>query len=175
MHPHSGYNPHTRPGWTKEIKQLHSTERNFRRIWVGEGRPRGMVFDSYRNYKRAKRRFRDALTKQYEDHMRKVYQDLDEAAECDIRLFWKLVKNTKLKLPAHTQKSFRQRAYPFAIPWASQVHLRRTMKIYIPCLRIRHLMKPFMFKLNLNTRTSKPNVLSRMTNYLVAKYQPMTY
>lgn len=86
--PHTGYNPHTRPGWTKEIKQLHSTERNFRRIWVGEGRPRGMVFDSYRNYKRAKRRFRDALTKQYEYHMHKVYQDLDEAAECDIRLFW---------------------------------------------------------------------------------------
>lgn len=30
--PHTGYNPHTRPGWTKEIKQLHSTKRNFRRM-----------------------------------------------------------------------------------------------------------------------------------------------
>ena len=54
-----------------------------------------MIHDSYRNYKRAKRQFRNALNMKYELHMKDVYQDLDSAAECDIRLFWKLVKKQK--------------------------------------------------------------------------------
>lgn len=49
--PHYSYNPHTRPGWTKDVKQLHTKEREMRRIWLAEGRPRGMIFESYRNYK----------------------------------------------------------------------------------------------------------------------------
>ena len=59
--PHTGYNPHTRPGWNKEVKELHTTERKLRRIWISQGRPRGMQFESYRNYKRAKMHFRKAL------------------------------------------------------------------------------------------------------------------
>ena len=93
--PYSGCKRFTRPGWTKNVKHLHSVERAKRRIWIGEGRPRGMSFDSYREYKRAKREFRNALDNEYEQYMYSVYQDIDTAAECDIRLFWRLIKRQK--------------------------------------------------------------------------------
>ena len=44
-----------------------------------------------------KRQFRNALDMEYERHMKEVYQDPDSAAECDIRLFWKLVKKQKTR------------------------------------------------------------------------------
>lgn len=50
--PQSSYNAHTRPGWTKDVQHLNTKEREMRRIWLAEGRPRGMIFESYRNYKR---------------------------------------------------------------------------------------------------------------------------
>uniref|UniRef100_A0A8W8LUB3 WSC domain-containing protein n=1 Tax=Magallana gigas TaxID=29159 RepID=A0A8W8LUB3_MAGGI len=93
--PHSGFNPYTRPGWTRDVKELHTKERQLCQIWISEGRPRGMIHESYRNYKRAKRHFRTVLDMEFENHMKGVYRDLDTAAECDIRLFWKLVKKQK--------------------------------------------------------------------------------
>ena len=48
--PHCGCNPYTRPGWTKEVKDLHTNERRLRRNWISENRPRGMDHESYRNY-----------------------------------------------------------------------------------------------------------------------------
>ena len=49
----------------------------------------------YREYKHAKSNFRqkqDEAIKEYEDQ---VYKDIDEAAEVDIRLFWKLISKQK--------------------------------------------------------------------------------
>ena len=57
-----------------------------------------MSFDSYREYKRAKREFRNALDNEYEQYMYSVYQDIDTAAECDIRLFWRLIKRQKSRM-----------------------------------------------------------------------------
>lgn len=85
--PHSGFNPYTRPGWTRDVKELHTKERQLRQIRISEGRPRGMIHESYRNYKRAKRHFRTVLDMEFENHMKGVYRDLDTAAECDICLF----------------------------------------------------------------------------------------
>jgi hypothetical protein len=44
---HTSYNPFTRPDWTKTVKELHDIERAKRRIWLSEGRPRGMNNSSY--------------------------------------------------------------------------------------------------------------------------------
>ncbi|KAK3105405.1 hypothetical protein FSP39_024486 [Pinctada imbricata] len=93
--PHSGFNSMTKPGWNDDVKDLHKLERRMRGIWLSEGRPRVMHFVSYFNYKRAKRNFRNALNIAYENHMRDVYRDIDEAAKCDVRLFWRLVKGRK--------------------------------------------------------------------------------
>ncbi|CAC5396961.1 unnamed protein product [Mytilus coruscus] len=56
--PKCEFNPHTKPYWNADVKRAHDNERSKRRCWVLEGRPRGMHFDSYRMYKRAKAEFR---------------------------------------------------------------------------------------------------------------------
>ena len=93
--PNSGYNLHKCPYWTKSVKELHIIERAKRRVWIGEGRPRGMLFESYREYKRAKRNFRNALDQTHEQLMQDSLRDIDEAAECDLRLFWKMIHRQK--------------------------------------------------------------------------------
>lgn len=78
--PSSSFNPFTRPGWTFSVR---------------EGRPRGMEFTSYLEYKKAKRNFRRALEEAHERYMCDVYKEIDEAAEVDIRLLWRLTKRRK--------------------------------------------------------------------------------
>ena len=53
--PKSKFNRHTKPYWTNEIKVQHSESRRLRRIWISEGRPRGMNHLSYRNYKKSEK------------------------------------------------------------------------------------------------------------------------
>lgn len=60
-----------------------------------EGRPHGIMFESYRKYKTAKRNSRRALDEAYEQYTCDVHRDIDEAAKIDIRLFWKLRKRRK--------------------------------------------------------------------------------
>lgn len=47
--PHSGYNAHIRPKWTKEVKELHNVERKIQCILFADGIPSGMIFEFYRN------------------------------------------------------------------------------------------------------------------------------
>lgn len=94
---HTSYNPFTRPGWTKAVKEFHDIERAKRRLWMSEGRPRGMNYSSDREYKGAKRLLRNALDREYAAYMSKVCADIDKAAEVDLRLFWKLTKRIKPK------------------------------------------------------------------------------
>jgi hypothetical protein len=95
--PFSSYNPHTRPEWTKSVKHLHTIERSKQRVWISEGRPCGLQFPSNRDYKQAKRDFPNALDKEHDNYMRKVYSDTDKAAEVNARLFWKQTKRRKPK------------------------------------------------------------------------------
>lgn len=88
------------------MKQLHIKEREMRRTWIVEGRPRGMIFESYRNYQRAKRSFRVTLHNEFNIYMRSVYRDVDNTASYNIRLFWKLVKRPK-KRTSHTYPEIR--------------------------------------------------------------------
>ena len=62
-----------------------------------------MHHESYREYKRAKRAFRNALDLAHDRYMQDSFRDIDEAAECDLRLFWKLI---------HRQKPRARRHYP---------------------------------------------------------------
>lgn len=63
------------------VKQLHDLERQKRKIWISEGRPRGMCHESYKNYRRAKRQFRNELQTAHDDFMTKVFNDIDEDYE----------------------------------------------------------------------------------------------
>uniref|UniRef100_A0A8W8JMS3 Uncharacterized protein n=1 Tax=Magallana gigas TaxID=29159 RepID=A0A8W8JMS3_MAGGI len=89
------FKPYLRPEWTPEVKHLHDRERQMRNIWLIEGRPRGMVHDSYKNYKKAKREFRNKLNAEHDRYMTSVFHDIDQASECDVWLFWKLVKRQR--------------------------------------------------------------------------------
>ena len=56
-----------------------------------------MHFKSYKIYKRAKAEFRHCQNVAYEQYMQSCFEDLNETAEVDIRLFWKLVKGFQNK------------------------------------------------------------------------------
>ncbi|WAR02903.1 hypothetical protein MAR_009461 [Mya arenaria] len=81
--PQSKFNRHAKPYWTPEVKKSYSLQREARRVWVLEGEPRGWHNESYAKYKRCKQIFQ-----------------LIEAAECDSRLFWSLIKSRKNKRPS---------------------------------------------------------------------------
>lgn len=70
-------------------------ERQKRRIWISEGRPRGMCHKSYKKYKRDKREFHNELQTAHNDFINMFFKDIDEAAECTVRLFWKLIKRQR--------------------------------------------------------------------------------
>lgn len=93
--PQSKFNKHTKPYWNDHIKQQHYNMRQARYCWLAEGRPRGKNNAPYRAYKEAKRIFRAAQRKASDEYLNKTYRDLDEAADLDIRLFWKLIKNKR--------------------------------------------------------------------------------
>ncbi|KAK3108810.1 hypothetical protein FSP39_016208 [Pinctada imbricata] len=99
--PKSRFNPRKRPDWTREVKALHDVERAKRRVWLSQGRPRGMHNTSYREYKRAKRDFRNALDIAHENYMTEVLRDINESAECDLRLFWRLIRKQKPRSCRH--------------------------------------------------------------------------
>ncbi len=88
--PYHNYNSNLKPYWTVDVRNAHKAAREKRAIWINEGRPRGMDTESYKNYKHAKRCFINTQTDAYNEYQDKVFREIDEAAECDIRYFWKL-------------------------------------------------------------------------------------
>ena len=63
--------------------------------WLLDGKPRGMQFTSYYNYKRAKRHFRFVQEEAANEFLNQAFTDIDQAAGCDIRLFWRLIRKRK--------------------------------------------------------------------------------
>ena len=86
------YNQHAKPYWTAEVKHAH---RNQRIEWVKQGRPRGRDNAYYRSYKEAKSKFRKIQKEAISAVEFKYYSELEESAECDIRLFWQLVNKRR--------------------------------------------------------------------------------
>lgn len=94
--------PHTKefkeflkPYWNHTLKDLHKSMREKRKIWIADNRPRGNNFTSYKNYKAAKRMFRQYHRKCAENHLRSINEEIDKAAELDCKYFWKLVNRKR--------------------------------------------------------------------------------
>ena len=47
------FNIHTKPYWTNSVKECHAEIAYRRRLWITEGRPRGMKFPTFQMYKQA--------------------------------------------------------------------------------------------------------------------------
>ena len=90
--PKSVFNQHVKPYWSKQLKDAHDLARYHRRIWVAYGKPRGVAYLSYVNYKSSKTQFRRFQRNASDTYLNKIYDELDEAAELDYRLFWKLLR-----------------------------------------------------------------------------------
>ena len=91
------FNKYSKPYWTRDVKLAHDISRSCRRDWLAAGKPRGGQHQSYANYKSAKNAFRKIQRLESNKYIDKVFSDLDEAAELDYRLFWRLLRNFKNK------------------------------------------------------------------------------
>ena len=49
--------PYVKPYWTSGVKRAHDNARLKRKLWIENGKPLGMMHDSYKNYKTAKKEF----------------------------------------------------------------------------------------------------------------------
>ena len=66
-------------------------------VWISVGRPRGNGYNSYRQYKEAKRIFRQYHRKCAENYLKNLNDEIDRAAEVKSEYFWKLVNKRKSK------------------------------------------------------------------------------
>ena len=90
------FNKHLKPYWDQSMKDLHKAMREKRKMWISDGRPRGISFSSYRQYKETKRIFRQYHRHCSENYLKSLNEEIDNAAGLDSRYFWKLV-NTRRK------------------------------------------------------------------------------
>ena len=90
------FNKHLKPYWDQSLKDLHKVMREKRKMWISDGRPRGISFSSYRQYKESKRIFRQYHRHCSEKYLKSLNEEIDNAAGLDSRYFWKLV-NTRRK------------------------------------------------------------------------------
>ena len=84
-----------KPYWDDTLKDLHKKMRDNRRIWILDNRPRGVLFESYRSYKQAKRVFRQYHRKCAENYLKSLNEEIDRAAEINCDYFWKLINRRK--------------------------------------------------------------------------------
>ncbi|CAH1791446.1 unnamed protein product, partial [Owenia fusiformis] len=92
--PKSKFRKFLKPFWkTGNLGPLHKAMKQARTIWIRDGSPRGLAFDSFRNYKLQKRAFTRQLKRLKFEYDQKQLKDLQDAAEVDSALFYRLVKN----------------------------------------------------------------------------------
>ena len=90
-------NKHTKPFWNDEVKTAYKSEQLARNEWLNNGQSRNRDDEYYVNYKNRKKIFRRVLRKASQTFVDKSITDIQNAAECDVRLFWKLIKAKKVK------------------------------------------------------------------------------
>lgn len=93
--PCSKYNTFAKPYWTAAVKRAHTESRRLRAQWITEGRHRGHQFRSYHAYKVAKASFRQIQRAKAKKYISAAIDEINQAAETDYRLFWKLLRKRK--------------------------------------------------------------------------------
>ncbi len=75
--------PHQKPYWDAELKQCHDDQKHKRRVWIQEGRPRGMQYASYSTYKAGKRQFAKLLQSKKSQQEQSRFQNAEDMIELD--------------------------------------------------------------------------------------------
>ncbi|MEW8547363.1 MAG: reverse transcriptase family protein, partial [Candidatus Thiodiazotropha sp.] len=86
-----GFKQFLKPYWDQTLKDLHRAMRDKCKVWILNNKPRGYSSISYREYKDAKRIFRQYHRKCAENYLKALNEEIDHAAELDSQYFWKLV------------------------------------------------------------------------------------
>ena len=85
--PKSKFKSFLKPYWNKELTDAHKCMKYKRRVWVSDGKPRGDIFKSYKDYKAAKCAFRKLHRVKVEQYLDGLNAEIDQAAEIDSAYF----------------------------------------------------------------------------------------
>ena len=95
--PRSKFKSHLKPYWNKDLTNAHQMMINKRTLWIENGMPRGLTHLSYRHYKQAKAEFRKLHRKVVAQYLKSLDDQINAAAEVDVKRFWKLIKSRRSK------------------------------------------------------------------------------
>jgi len=87
--------PHKRPYWDNELKVAHGVQKEKRKVWIQEGRPRGMQHASYQSYKSCKKAFAILLRAKHSEHEQRRFEQAETDYDLDSQSLWKFIKAHK--------------------------------------------------------------------------------
>lgn len=92
--PKKNVKPHVKRYWNAELTNLRRNVSKSRRIWIENGKPRGTRFESFANYKNAKREFRKAQRRAiYTDEIKR-FENLENLHDHDRSLFYRQISKS---------------------------------------------------------------------------------
>ncbi|XP_046570717.1 uncharacterized protein LOC124278931 [Haliotis rubra] len=86
-----------RPYWKEQVKDFHDLMLSYRHKWILDGRPRGMTYTSFRDYKKSKDKFRAAMKEAAALYETEHFNNLDKLYDIDQKTFWALLNNRNKK------------------------------------------------------------------------------
>lgn len=84
-----------KPFWKEGLKPFHDKCRQYRKLWISQGRPRDSENSFFKNYKLAKRDFRRELRRKAYEFESKEYERLENIFEIDNSAFQRLMSNKR--------------------------------------------------------------------------------
>ena len=90
--PQRVYKPYVRPFWDNDLRSLHKEQLVQRQIWLRDGKPRGMHFNSYYQYKKAKRLFSKTFEKKQLAYYQEQYELVERQTNTDMKTLWKQIR-----------------------------------------------------------------------------------
>ena len=90
-----GFKQFLKPYWDETLKEMYNSMPVKHSVWISKGRPRDNGYNSYLQYKEAKRIFRQYQRKCAENYLKNLNDEIDRAAEENSEYFWKLVNKRK--------------------------------------------------------------------------------
>ena len=102
--PRKSFKPHVHPFWDKDLKVLHSEQLSARHIWINSGKPRGMNYPAYANYKKAKSHFAKAFREKQLNFYSRKYEELEKDIQSDTKMLWKHIRQCSNKTEISTIK-----------------------------------------------------------------------
>ena len=89
------YNRKIKPYWNEKLNSLKKVSRRKFEAWTSEGRPRGLQYASYVNYKRAKAAYRREIRNSARSAEQQEFEDISNISEIDHVKFWRYVNRKR--------------------------------------------------------------------------------